>query len=71
MEEKKVADFGQWSVYEWGIEGKLPEGCVGRTYDITKKQLASNDDWVRHMSEKNWVNLGEFTQALNYCKKGI
>lgn len=51
----------QWAVTEYGVE------CRNGNYAIDSKWFVQNDEkfygWVRHMSEKTWVDILEFENA--------
>lgn len=47
----------QWAITEWGLE------CLDRYYTIEKERF-SEDDWLRHMREKYWVDFDDFDEAL-------
>ena len=49
--------FGEWVVTTEGVE------CLTSRYFIAKDRFDEND-WVPHMREKTWVNIDDFTQAL-------
>jgi hypothetical protein len=51
----------QWAVTKFGIEAR-----DGR-YAIDKRRLS--EDWLRHMSEKEWVDLLEFAEALRVARQ--
>ena len=51
----------QWAVTAFGIE------CLSNFYEIEKERLWDSEEvhgWEQHMSEKNWVNMPDFRQAL-------
>ena len=64
----EIESFGQWRVYDYGIVGLMPSVSA---YDLTKADILSKtaEGWISHMAEKNWVNLGEFTAALEFYRK--
>jgi hypothetical protein len=47
----------QWAVTAYGIESR--DG----SYTISKDRL-SDPYWLDHMSEKEWVDIGDFAEAL-------
>lgn len=67
-----LAEFGQWNV----VRSPDPDGggylvTVGvetPTYDIPSERVHESD-WERHMSEKTWVNQGEFLKALSHARR--
>jgi hypothetical protein len=55
----------QWAVTSAGLE------CRDGTYTIKKGRLWEEEagyGWVRHMSEKGWVNLPDFAEALRIAR---
>lgn len=52
----------QWQVTDWGLE------CIGHDYDIPAVDLHSMD-WLRHMSEKRWVDKAAFVEAYAEAKR--
>jgi TIR domain len=56
-----VKRFGDWVVTTYGIE------CLKIYYPIELSRV-NKSDWVRHMSEKEWVNIRDFAAALDYAK---
>ena len=56
----------QWAVTKYGIEAR--DG----SYVIEKNRLwqdEPNYSWEKHMEEKNWVNIHDFTRAMNFAKE--
>jgi hypothetical protein len=57
----------QWAVTSYGIE------ALDGTYHIAKGREWQDEDrgygWVHHMEEKEWVDLGDFTEALEFARK--
>lgn len=51
----------QWAVTKYGIEAR--DG----TYVIERDRV-EEDDWIEHMSEKNWIDLGDFAEALRLAR---
>lgn len=56
-----VKRFGDWVVTTYGIE------CLKIYYPIELSRV-NESDWVRHMSEKEWVKIRDFAAALDYAK---
>jgi len=54
--------FKQFAVTNDGIE------CTQTYYNIAKHRI-DEDDWVKHMSEKTWVDIKDFTEAFEYARK--
>jgi hypothetical protein len=57
---KVIKRFGSWVVTTYGIE------CTTSPYPIEISRL-NEHDWIKHMSEKNWVHVGDFSRALNFA----
>jgi hypothetical protein len=56
----------QWAVTTFGIE------CLDGTYAIKKDAIKTthpNYSWQKHMSGKEWVEIGEFVDALKMAMK--
>lgn len=53
--------FGQWAVTTYGLE------CLTDSYAIDKARL-KEPDWERHMSEKTWVLMEDFSAALKAAR---
>ena len=53
--------FGDWAI--------TPEGvyCLRAQYVVAKTCL-DEDDWISHMQEKGWVNMNDFSEAINTAK---
>lgn len=49
----------QWAVCDDGVY------CTDRPYQIAAWRL--NEDWLRHMGEKNWVDINSLDEALRTC----
>lgn len=49
--------YGEWVVTKDGVE------CLTRNYVIQRERL-DEQDWHDHMSEKPWVNIDDFENAL-------
>ncbi len=64
IEDKNISNiikrFGQWVVTDFGLE------CLFNYYPIPKDRI--NEDWLAHVSDKNWVILEEFKAAYLYAK---
>jgi hypothetical protein len=55
----------QWAVTSHGIE------CRDGTYAIEAKNLWQDEpgyNWIRHMSDKDWVNMRDFRSAFDFAK---
>jgi hypothetical protein len=55
----------QWAVTAYGIEG------LEYPYLIDRHRIWEDEDvhgWVKHMAEKNWVDLADFTEALRIAR---
>lgn len=56
----------QWVVTSYGIEAR--DG----TYIIAKTRLwrqTGTHDWIAHMQEKDWVDIGDFHEALIFARE--
>lgn len=49
--------FGQFAITDDGIE------CLVTAYSINKTRL-SEQDWIKHMEEKSWVNMADFKKTI-------
>jgi hypothetical protein len=49
--------FGDWVITPEGID------CLTTQYFVAKDRF-DESDWIPHMQEKTWVNMGDFTNAL-------
>jgi hypothetical protein len=55
----------QWAATQFGVE------CRDGSYSIPRSQLWEEETeypWIRHMSEKNWVDLEDFAEALRVAR---
>ena len=55
----------QWAATKYGVECR--DGC----YAIERRRLWEEDEtysWIMHMSEKAWVDLGDFAEALRVAR---
>ncbi len=55
----------QWAVTSYGVE------CRDGTYFIEKERLSEDEGefgWVRHLSEKIWIDLPDFAEALRLAR---
>lgn len=54
----------QWAVTAYGLE------CRDGTYAIRKTRLWEGDThtWEIHMAEKNWVDIEDFSTAINWAR---
>lgn len=55
-----IAIYGQWAVYSNAIV------CALACYELSAYELEGAIDWERHLSDKRWCNLTEFTQARDH-----
>lgn len=56
----------EWAVTAYGIE------CRDGTYCIEAKNLWQDEpdyNWIRHMHEKGWVNMRDFTAAFDFARE--
>lgn len=53
--------FGDWCVTDTGVD------CLSHPYWVEVDRL-HEDDWVRHMAEKCWVNIADFSMALESAR---
>lgn len=65
---KVIKKYGSWAVTEYGIEH------VGRLEYFIGKEVIHNSQgfgrtWKDHMSEKRWVNQGDFNAAHDYAMR--
>lgn len=61
IRERILAVYGVFAVTQKGIE------CLSHDYFIETLRL-SDTDWVAHMSEKNWVVIEDFKNALDFAR---
>ncbi|MBU2395662.1 MAG: HNH endonuclease [Gammaproteobacteria bacterium] len=59
-----VKKFGDWAVTLFGIEHLHKPAKIYRGR-ISDKTI----EWVKHMSEKRWINLNDFAKAYEYARK--
>jgi hypothetical protein len=55
----------QWAATKYGVE------CRDGSYAIERARLWEEDEsysWVRHMAEKDWVDLKDFAEALRVAR---
>lgn len=55
----------QWATTKYGVECR--DGC----YAIQRSRLWEDDEqhsWIMHMSEKDWVDLDDFAEALRVAR---
>jgi len=57
-----IKRFGTWAVTEYGVE------CMVEHYPIEWSRI-DEEDWVFHMSLKNWPVMEDFKAALDYARK--
>lgn len=65
---KVIKKFGTWAVTRYGVES------LTHFYPIEKSRVNEkhNDGtyaWEDHMVQKNWVNMEDFTTAINYARE--
>ncbi len=56
-----IERYGDWAICSDGIYSLYIK------YFIDKNRFDEND-WVDHLSEKNWVNIDDFTKAFSRAK---
>ncbi len=54
----------QWAVTGFGIEEVPSAAHHAPYYFISKNDLGRGREWVRHMAEKQWVDVADFTRAF-------
>jgi hypothetical protein len=55
----------QWAATKYGVE------CRDGSYSIECSRLWEDEDgygWIKHMAEKNWVDLKDFAEALRVAR---
>lgn len=60
-----------WRGAQWAVTGLGVEALDG-SYPIEVARLWEDEDsygWVRHMADKNWVDLAEFAEALRIARR--
>lgn len=57
-----IKRVGNWVVTKVGLES------LNTFYYIEKKRLG-DPTWLPHMAEKNWVNINDFREALEFARK--
>ena len=55
---------GDWAICQDGIH------CLILQYTITKNRFNEND-WIAHVTEKTWVNAGDFIAIFNLAKNMV
>jgi hypothetical protein len=56
-----ITQFGRWAITFYGLE------CLNQFYTIPAAEL--NNDWIRHLSNKEWVDdLTVFATALYHAR---
>jgi hypothetical protein len=59
-----------WTGYQWAVTGYGLE-CRDGCYHVAKHDLWMDEchhGWVPHMSEKGWVDLDDFAEALRIAR---
>lgn len=56
-----IKRFGSWVVTTYGIEN------LEHLYPIDLSRVEESD-WVAHMRQKHWVDIGDFIDALTFAK---
>jgi hypothetical protein len=60
-----------WTGRQWAVTGHGIEARDG-TYTIAKNRVWEESDgygWVDHMSEKEWVDMADFKEALEIARQ--
>jgi hypothetical protein len=57
-----ITQFGQWLITPIGIEAT-------ETFYFIERSRVEDTDWIAHMSEKDWVNMEDFTRALYHASR--
>ena len=56
----------QWAVTKYGVEARNGQ------HPIAKDRIWEEEGvygWIRHLSEKDWVDLSDFAEALRLARK--
>jgi hypothetical protein len=65
---KIIKEFGTWAVTIYGVESlQFPF-----SYPIKKDRINENEGgytWEKHMSQKDWVNMKDFKQAIDFARE--
>ena len=59
-----IKTFGLFAVTTLGIE------CLSHSYLIENIRIP-DEDWHSHMSEKSWINVDDFSNALAFAKSRL
>jgi hypothetical protein len=60
-----------WQGQQWAVTGYGVESRDGR-YTVSRLNLWDDEfrhSWLRHMAEKNWVDLADFAEALRIARR--
>jgi hypothetical protein len=64
---KIIKSFGSWAVTRYGVESTTT------LYPISKDRVHEENShgytWEKHMSQKNWVKMNEFNDAIRYARE--
>ncbi|GEM_PF-1715723 len=62
-----ITQFGTWAVTPFGVE------CLVYPYEIQwdsiTDPITGDDYWLKHLANKEWVNLHDFANALHHGRK--
>lgn len=61
---KIISRFGDWVICEDGLY------CLYVNYHIAKIRF-NEPDWVNHVTQKTWVNKGDFIDAFEAAKEMV
>lgn len=60
IDDQVIKVFGWFAVTTKGID------CLSHEYSIENSRL-DQEDWMEYMSHKSWVNLEDFSAALEFA----
>jgi hypothetical protein len=63
---RAIKQFGTWAVTTYGVES------LTMHYPIARDRLNECEaeyTWEQHMADKNWVNMDDFREAMDFARK--
>ena len=63
---RTIRQSGTWAVTTYGVESLTVH------YPIARDRLNESEagyTWELHMADKNWVNMDDFREAMNFARR--
>jgi len=63
---RTIKQFESWAVTAYGVESLTTHYPIARD---RLNECEAEYTWEQHMADKNWVNMKDFHEAMNFARR--